>query len=229
MKDDKRREEQLRAFQLKLGYEFKNAELLTEALTHSSYANENNAAYNERLEFLGDAVLELVTSARLFAAYPGFSEGELTRLRARLVCKNSLNDWASDNGLKPLIRLGKSIKSPTDSMAADCVEAVFGAVFSDGGYEAARGVISRFLDTKGEAAAPVMEKDPKTELQELLQGEGKAAPLYKLVERRGPEHASSFKVALSAEGGLAAEAWGPSIKEAEFKAAKAALEKLRRS
>ena len=229
MKDDKRREEQLRAFQLKLGYEFKNAELLTEALTHSSYANENNAAYNERLEFLGDAVLELVTSARLFVAYPGFSEGELTRLRARLVCKNSLNDWASDNGLKPLIRLGKSIKSPTESMAADCVEAVFGAVFSDGGYEAARGVISRFLDTKGEAAAPVMEKDPKTELQELLQGEGKAAPVYKLIERRGPEHASSFKVALSAEGGLAAEAWGPSIKEAEFKAAKAALEKLRRS
>ena len=121
MKDDKRREEQLRAFQLKLGYEFKNAELLTEALTHSSYANENNAAYNERLEFLGDAVLELVTSARLFAAYPGFSEGELTRLRARLVCKNSLNVWASENGLKPLIRLGKSIKYPSDSMASDCV------------------------------------------------------------------------------------------------------------
>ena len=138
MKDDKRREEQLRAFQLKLGYEFRNAALLTEALTHSSYANENGTTYNERLEFLGDAVLELFTSERLFAAYPNFSEGELTRLRARLVCKNSLNDWASENGLKPLIRLGKSIKKPTDSMAADCVEALFGAVFSDGGYEAAR-------------------------------------------------------------------------------------------
>ena len=207
MKNDKRREEQLRAFQIKLGYEFKNLELLTEALTHSSYANENGAAYNERLEFLGDAVLELITSARLFAAYPNFSEGELTRLRARLVCKNSLNDWASDNGLKPLIRLGKSIKTPTDSMAADCVEAVFGAGFSDGGSEAARGVISRFLDTQAEAAAPV----------------------YKLIERRGPEHASSFKVSLSAEDGLHAEAWGASIKEAEFKAAKTALEKLRRS
>ena len=229
MKDDKRREGQLRAFQLKLGYEFRNAALLTEALTHSSYANENGTTYNERLEFLGDAVLELFTSERLFAAYPNFSEGELTRLRARLVCKNSLNDWASEDGLEPLIRLGKSIKKPTDSMAADCVEALFGAVFSDGGYEAARGVISRFLDTKDEAAAPVMEKDPKTELQEFLQGEGKSAPVYKLVERRGPEHASSFKVALSAEDGLSAEAWGPSIKEAEFKAAKAALEKLRRS
>ena len=87
MKDDKRREEQLRAFQLKLGYEFRNAALLTEALTHSSYANENATTYNERLEFLGDAVLELFTSERLFAAYPNFSEGELTRLRARLVCQ----------------------------------------------------------------------------------------------------------------------------------------------
>ena len=229
MKDDKRREEQLRAFQLKLGYEFRNAALLTEALTHSSYANENGTTYNERLEFLGDAVLELFTSERLFAAYPNFSEGELTRLRARLVCKNSLNDWASENGLKPLIHALSQSKKPTDSMAADCVEALFGAVFSDGGYEAARGVISRFLDTKDQAAAPVMEKDPKTELQEFLQGEGKSAPVYKLVERRGPEHASSFKVALSAEGGLSAEAWGPSIKEAEFKAAKAALEKLHRS
>ncbi|OUO95016.1 ribonuclease III [Cloacibacillus sp. An23] len=228
MKNDKRREEELRAFQLKLGYEFKDAALLTEALTHSSYANENGSSYNERLEFLGDAVLELFTSERLFSAYPDFSEGEMTRLRARLVCKNSLNDWASANGLKPLIRLGKSIKTPTGSMAADCVEAVFGAVFRDGGYEAARGVVSRFLDTKEEAAAPVMEKDPKTELQELLQGSGESAPVYKLLERRGPEHASSFKVGLTAGGGLSAEAWGPSIKEAEFAAAKIALEKLRR-
>ena len=229
MKDDKRREVQLRAFQLKLGYEFRNAELLTEALTHSSYANENGTAYNERLEFLGDAVLELFTSERLFAEYPKCSEGELTRMRARLVCKDSLSAWAAENGLKPLIRLGKSIKSPTDSMAADCVEAVFGAVFSDGGCEAARGVVSRFLDAKEESAAPTVKKDPKTELQEYLQGEGKSAPVYKLLERRGPEHASSFKVSLSAEGGLCSEAWGPSIKEAEFKAAEAALEKLRRS
>lgn len=228
MKDDKRREEQLRAFQLKLGYEFKNTALLEEALTHSSYANVNGTAYNERLEFLGDAVLELFTSERLFAAYPNFSEGELTRLRSRLVCKNSLSAWASENGLRPLIRLGKSIRTPTDSMAADCVEAVFGAVFSDGGYEAARCVISLFLDSKEEAGAPVMEKDPKTELQEFLQREGKTAPVYRLLERCGPEHASSFRVSLSAEGGVCAEAWGPSIKEAEFKAAKAALEKLRR-
>ena len=112
MKNDKRREEQLRAFQIKLGYEFKNLELLTEALTHSSYANENGAAYNERLEFLGDAVLELITSARLFAAYPNFSEGELTRLRARLVCKNSLNDWASESGLKPLDTSRQKHKNP---------------------------------------------------------------------------------------------------------------------
>lgn len=229
MKDDKRREEQLRAFQLKLGYEFKDAALLAEALTHSSYANENAAVCNERLEFLGDAVLELFTSERLFAAYPDFSEGELTRLRSKLVCKDSLSAWASDNGLRPLIRLGKSIKTPTDSMAADCVEAVFGAVFGDGGYEAARDVVSRFLDSKEETAAPVMKKDPKTELQEFLQSEGKTAPVYKLIDRRGPEHASSFKVSLTAEGGLSAEAWGPSIKEAEFKAAQAALEKLRRS
>ena len=227
MKENKGREEELRAFQLKLGYEFKNAELLREALTHSSYAHENNCAYNERLEFLGDAVLELIASARLFDAHPDYSEGELTRQRASLVCKNSLNDWAEENGLKPLLRLGKSIKRPTDSMAADCVEAVFGAVFQDGGYEAAREVVSRFLDSK-EIAGRAAEKDPKTELQEYLQSEGKAAPVYKTLERRGPDHASSFKVSLSAEGGLFADAWGSSIKEAETKAAKAALEKLRR-
>lgn len=226
MNDGRGREEDLRAFQLKLGYEFKDAELLHEALTHSSYAHENNCPYNERLEFLGDAVLELVTSARLFSTLPHLSEGELTRLRASLVCKNSLNDWAEKNGLKPLLRLGKSIKHPTDSMAADCVEAVFGAVFRDGGYEAAYEVVSRFLDSK-EIAGCAAEKDPKTELQELLQSEGKAAPVYKTVERLGPDHASSFKVTLTADSGLFAEAWGQSIKEAETNAAKAALEKLR--
>lgn len=225
MNDGRGREEDLRAFQLKLGYEFKDAGLLHEALTHSSYAHENNCPYNERLEFLGDAVLELITSERLFAALPNLSEGELTRLRASLVCKNSLSDWAEANGLKRLLRLGKSIKHPTDSMAADCVEALFGAVFCDGGYDAAREVIARFLDTK--ETEHTAEKDPKTELQELLQSEGKAAPVYKTVERLGPDHASSFKVTLTADSGLFAEAWGQSIKEAETKAAKAALEKLR--
>lgn len=227
MSDDKGREEELRAFQLKIGYEFKNAALLREALTHSSYAHENDCACNERLEFLGDAVLELITSARLFAAIPHLSEGELTRMRAGLVCKSSLDDWAEKNGLKPLLRLGKSIKRPTDSMAADCVEALFGAVFCDGGYEAARDVVSRFLDSK-EIDEGAAQKDPKTELQEILQSWGKAAPVYKTVERCGPDHASSFKVVLRAGEGLSAEAWGSSIKEAEIKAAKAALEKIRR-
>ncbi len=226
MNENNGRERELRAFQLKLGYEFKNAGLLTEALTHSSYANEQGEPANERLEFLGDAVLELVASSLLFAAHHDSGEGELTALRARLVCKSSLNSWAREKGLTSLMRLGKGIKAVTDSMAADCAEALFGAVFRDGGYEAAFGVVSRFLEER-EIAARGAEKDPKSELQEYLQGKGASAPVYTTLERRGPGHESRFKVSLAAEGGLSAEAWGASIKEAEFKAAKAVLEKLR--
>lgn len=227
MHTKKGRGDGLRALQQKLSYTFRDENLLSEALTHSSYANENGGAYNERLEFLGDAVLELAASDRLFRVCPDGDEGRLTRLRAQIVCKNSLSAWAKDMGLKSLILVGNSlIKSgPTDSMAADCVEALFGAIYIDGGYDAAMSAVGKFLDTKSEISLSAVPKDPKTTLQEYLQGEGKGIPLYETIERTGPDHASKFKVRLVIDGKTMAEAWGSSTKEAEFKAAEEVLRK----
>ena len=229
MKTDKGREELLRAFQKKLRYQFNDTELLQEALTHSSYANENGVKFNERLEFLGDAVLELVTSDKLFSSYPDYDEGQLTRLRARIVCKNSLSLWASEMGLKNLIRIGKSLvkSGPTDSVAADCVEALFGAIFIDGGFQKAAEAVSNFLQTKPEISGASVVKDPKTELQEYFQRQGIDVPRYEMLERVGPDHASNFKVRLMTGDKILAEAWGASTKEAEFKAAEIALKKIR--
>lgn len=229
MKTDKGREELLRAFQKKLRYQFNNIDLLQEALTHSSYANENGVKYNERLEFLGDAVLELVTSNRLFLSYPDYDEGQLTRLRAQIVCKNSLSLWAAEMGVKGLIRIGKSLvkSGPTDSIAADCVEALFGAIFIDGGFQNAAEAVSNFLQTKPEISGASVVKDPKTELQEYFQRHGMDVPRYEMLERVGPDHASNFKVRLMTGDKILAEAWGASTKEAEFKAAEIALKKIR--
>lgn len=229
MKTDKGREELLRAFQKKLRYQFNNIDLLQEALTHSSYANENGVKFNERLEFLGDAVLELVTSNRLFLSYPDYDEGQLTRLRAQIVCKNSLSLWAAEMGVKGLIRIGKSLvkSGPTDSIAADCVEALFGAIFIDGGFQNAAEAVSNFLQTKQEISGAAVVKDPKTELQEYFQRQGMDVPRYEMLERVGPDHASNFKVRLMTGDKILAEAWGASTKEAEFKAAGIALKKIR--
>ena len=227
MRNENGRADTLRALQIKLGYTFGDEALLDEALTHSSYANENGTQYNERLEFLGDAVLELVTSNRLYRAFPDYDEGKLTRLRAQLVCKESLSRWAKELQLRALIRVGKSlIKSgPTESVAADCVEAVFGAIFLDGGFTAASAAVSRFLDTKPELSGAEVKKDPKTVLQEYYQQHGAETPHYYMAERSGPEHASRFRVQLLAGGKVLAEEWGNSIQEAEFKAAESVLER----
>ena len=228
MTDETGREELLRALQKKLCYSFEDRVLLEEALTHSSYANENAVKFNERLEFLGDAVLELVASNRLYHACPDCDEGQMTRLRAQIVCKNSLSKWAAETGLKPLIRIGKSLvkSGPTDSVAADCVEALFGAVFIDGGFHAAAKTVSAFLDTKAEISGADVIKDPKTVLQEYYQRRGMGVPHYHLAERTGPEHASNFKIQLIRSGKIMAEAWGATRQEAEFKAAEMTLKEM---
>lgn len=216
----------LKEFQKKLGYKFNDAGLLEEALTHSSYANEAGlAAYNERLEFLGDAVLELVTSARLYSENPNLDEGELTRARSSLVCKKSLYKWAARVGIPELLKYGKSMgkNGATPAMSADAAEAVFGAVFMDGGYEKALTVVNVFLDSQYDEKKTDLI-DPKTRLQESLQKQGRNVPYYKTVERSGPEHDLRFRVQVTLDDKVLAEAWGSSIKEAEFKAAANALE-----
>ena len=229
MNKTKGREGLLCAFQEKIGYTFQKKDLLEEALTHSSYANESGLLnFNERLEFLGDAVLELITSEKLYAEYPDLAEGQLTRLRSQLVCKNSLSIWAEETGLHKLIRLGKSLikNGATQSVAADAAEAVFGAVFLDNGYESAKIVILNFLESQKELIS-INAIDPKTELQELLQGRNEGVPYYKTIERRGPDHALSFKVQVTLGDKVLASSWGGSIKEAEFKAAEIVLKQIR--
>lgn len=224
------RESRLFGLQKKIGYAFKERALLNEALTHSSWANETpGARSNERLEFLGDAVLELAVSHLLYGEHLDMDEGGLTRLRAGIVCEKSLSQWAEEIGLAPLLRTGRSLRQgATAAMAADAAEALFGAVFLDGGYADARACVAVFFDYAATFKA-LPERDPKTELQELMQAEGKTVPYYSTIERTGPGHDLSFRIRVTLDDEALAEAWGKNIKEAEFRAAEKALAKYRES
>lgn len=214
-----------------LGYVFRDHGILREALTHASYANELGLpVLGERLEFLGDAVLELCVSEALYRKHPGYTEGELTKARAGIVCESALAAWAQQTRIPDLLSLGKGLerqggrKNP--SILADAAEAVLGAVFIDGGYEASRAVVEHILES---ANVPNREKnaDPKSKLQELLQSRGEKPPSYHLVSRTGPDHAAVFRVELrSSAGESLASGSGSSIKAAEFVAAAAALSRL---
>lgn len=225
MRNPKERGQKLASFQQHIGYSFKEIRLLEEALTHSSCANEQGLPFNnERLEFLGDAVLELIVSEKIFKENPNLKEGELTRLRSKLVRKESLHSWAILSGLAELVLLGKSIGRGkiTVSMAADSAEAVFGAVFLDGGYKSARKLVASYLAFVSEKVSP-KELDPKTELQELLQAEGAGVPYYREIARKGPDHALRFLVEAALGEKVLASAWGMTMKEAESNAAEIAL------
>jgi ribonuclease III len=217
---------------------FAQISLLEAALTHSSYANENNSEtpggpHNERLEFLGDAVLELVVSAELFGRFPEASEGALTRLRAKLVNEPTLAGLARKLGLKNELLLGKGEEAQggreRGALLADTLEAVFGAVFIDGGFEAARKtILAVFEDLWPASAETPKTKDHKSKLQELTQQRFGARPLYRLADSSGPEHAKTFHVTLSLPDGQTFTSQGPSLKKAEQRAAHEALEQLKR-
>ncbi len=211
----------------RLGYRFRNGQLLIEALTHASYSNENGLDYcNERLEFLGDAVLELCVSEMLFKRYPEASEGELSARRASLVCEDSLSEWAIKVGIPQSLRLGRGLcKSggrQQPALSADAAEAIFGSVLIDGGFEAAQAVIEKYLvDSEGvERSIP---RNPKADLQELMEKMGLGKPEYLLTDRTGPPHAPLFRVVVKQLGDASAVGEGRTIKEAERKAAETAL------
>jgi ribonuclease-3 len=220
------------ALEEKLGYSFRNPRLLEEAMTHSSYANESGARFcNERLEYLGDAVLELCASEILFADHPDYSEGELTKARASVVSESPLAAWAAEIGIQELIRLSKGLerqggrKNP--SILADAMEAALGAVFLDGGYEAARklarGLISGVGVVRDDDA-----RDYKSQLQEMVQARWAHPPVYRLTSRSGPDHAASFEVEVSLpDGRVLAVGEGSSIKAAGFAAAETAITRLK--
>ena len=224
----------LENLQENLGYRFRDESLLRGALYHSSYANEHrneNIVSNERLEFLGDAVLGFVSAEFLYSRFPNAPEGELTRIRAALVREESLFEVAQALQLGECLMLGKGEESgggrQRPSILADCTEAVFAAVYLDGGMDCARDLIHRVLLSKGDiAVAESRRRDYKTELQELVQRKPHQVLRYELVGQSGPDHAKVFTVAVLLNGDPVGEGSGHSKKEAEQSAACAALETL---
>ena len=224
----------LENLQENLGYRFRDESLLRGALYHSSYANEHrneNIVSNERLEFLGDAVLGFVSAEFLYSRVPNAPEGELTRIRAALVREESLFEVAQSLQLGECLMLGKGEESgggrQRPSILADCTEAVFAAVYLDGGMDCARDLIHRVLLSKGDIeVAESRRRDYKTELQELVQRKPHQVLRYELVGQSGPDHAKVFTVAVLLNGDPVGEGSGHSKKEAEQASARAALEKL---
>lgn len=222
-----------RKLQEQIGYDFRDEALLDEALTHSSFSNEKTGCRgrnNERLEFLGDAVLGLAAAHHLCDLLPDVREGELSLQRVRLVSEKSLAAAARQTSLGDCLLLGRGEElsggREKQSILADAAEALVGAVFRDGGWEAACSVVGRiFLQAlEGDVAAAV--HDAKTRLQELCQEEHGTPPRYRLLSQEGPPHQPLFTVAVSLDGRLLAEGRGGSKKEAEQCAAGKALEEL---
>ena len=211
-----------------LGYRFQDEGLLERALTHRSASGGNN----ERLEFLGDAVLGLVMAEAVYAAHPGADEGTLSRLRARLVRRETLEELARELALGELLRLGsgelRSGGHRRGSILANALEAVFGAVFLDGGWVPTREVIRKVLGPRFAALDSDEElRDPKTRLQEFLQGRGHALPTYDVERVSGSAHAQHFDVVCRLETpGLEIRGEGTSRRAAEQQAAEQALREL---
>lgn len=221
----------MESLETKLGYTFRDRTLLENALTHSSYSNENHTpcGSNERLEFLGDAILGMVTADFLYREHPDLPEGDLTRTRAALVCEDSLVEVARELGLGEYLRLGKGESSgggrERPSIQADAVEAVLAAIYLDGGIGSARKFIQKFILTR-EIAGLVKPRDHKTALQELVQRESGQVLQYRLVGEEGPDHNKRFFVEVALNGQSIGSGSGRSKKEAEQAAAAAGIENL---
>lgn len=217
----------------KIGYCYKKKELLQQALTHSSFANEqkiNKSRDYERLEFLGDAVLELVSSEFLFHSNPDLPEGKLTRLRASMVCEPSLAYCARDLELHEYIRLGKGEEMTggrhRDSIISDVMEAVIGSLYLDGGFQAAHDFIHRFILTDLEDK--ILFYDAKTVLQEMIQETPQGSLNYRLIKEDGPDHDKVFVVEAYINGKPVSQGQGRTKKAAEQQAAYEAILMLRK-
>ena len=215
-----------------IGYHFHNISLLQNALTHSSYANErwhNSLLSNERLEFLGDSILGMLVAEYLFRSFPDRPEGELTRMRADMVCEKTLAAVANSIHLGDHLLLGHGEEQgggrSRDSILADAMESVIAACFLDGGMEAAQRFIRRFILVE----VPVSQMhntDYKTKLQELVQQKKNQVLSYTLTGESGPDHDKHFTVAVSLNGGIVGQGEGRSKKRAEQEAARAAIRNL---
>jgi len=215
-----------------IGYKFKNKELLKKALTHTSYAYEKKVESNERLEYLGDSILEFISSKYLFENYNKLTEGEMTKVRAYAVCEDSLYKIAEKHDFSDFLYLGKSEKmsqSIKKALIADSVEAVIAAIYLDGGIENAEKFILENIKEQIEFASKnVGMKDYKTVLQEELQKNGEVCIKYNLIKEEGPDHAKIFTIDVQCDGEILAQGVGQSKKKAEMEAARKALEKLKK-
>ncbi len=215
-----------------IGYTFKNKELLKKALTHTSYAYEHGIESNEKLEFLGDSILEFISSTYLFANYSKLKEGEMTKVRATVVCEKSLYKVAKMHNFSDFLYLGKSERQSggenRPAILADSVEAVIAAIYLDGGIEKAQKFIIENLKEEIEIASKnVGQKDYKTVLQEKLQKHGEVEIKYTILREIGPDHDKTFEAQVECNNKKLATGIGKSKKQAEMKAAKEALNKLK--
>ncbi len=217
----------------KIGYRFQDKRLLEQALCHSSYANErhwNRLKNNERLEFLGDAVLELATSEFLYLTYPKMPEGEATKTRASIVCEQTLALCARELGLGKWLRLGRGEEltggRERDSITSDALEALLGAIYLDGGFANAKEFVRRYI--LNDIEHKKLFFDSKTILQELVQGESEETLHYELIEEKGPDHNKCFMVQACLGDAVIGTGSGRTKKAAEQAAAYQALLKKRK-
>lgn len=214
-----------------IGYTFKNKALLKNALTHTSYANENNVKSNEKFEFLGDSILEFISSKYIYAKYPNLKEGEMTKVRADVVCERSLYKVALKHNFSDFLFIGKSqiINKGNErpSILADSIEAVIAAIYFDSGLDAAeKFIVENLKDYIEIASKHVGMKDYKTVLQEKLQVHGDVKIKYDIIKESGPDHDKTFTARVSLNGKPLAEGNGKTKKEAEMEAAKKALDDI---
>ncbi|HEX5790576.1 MAG TPA: ribonuclease III [Luteolibacter sp.] len=214
----------------RIQYKFRNSLLLAEALTHPSLAYESQKPHfdNQRLEFLGDAVIQLIITEELYNRFPQAPEGQLTKLRSRLVSRNALANFANEIELGNYVMLGKGEESSggrrRHSTLADAFEALIGAIYIDSGRKAAKEIILRLIEGElNHLESSPDEKNPKGELQEILQAIQPQAPIYQIIGESGPDHRRVFQAEVSWNGKVLATGKGKSKKEAEARAAAEAL------
>ena len=231
MKINRKISSNIELFEQKINYEFKNKEYILEALTHSSYSNENkNYPFNERLEFLGDSVLSIVISDYLFKKETKLPEGELTKIRANIVCEESLSEVSKNIHLGKYMLLGKGEEATGGreriSILADALEAVIAAIYLDGGIKCAREfIVTNMEKIINDSIKGKIFRDYKTCLQEVLQSNGENNIWYKLIEEKGPDHNKRFVMEVGINDTVLGVGEGKSKKDAEQVAAKCALDK----
>jgi ribonuclease III len=212
-----------------LGYTFKSVDLLKESLTHASIAN-NRLQSNERMEFLGDAVLDLIICEALYQKFPQYLEGDLTKIKSAVVSRRTCAEVSIETGLVDLLIIGKGISSRQampPSLAAAVYESIVAAIYLDGGFEVVKDYVLRTMRGKiDEISNTIHQQNYKAVLQQHAQKILGATPIYELLDEKGPDHSKCFEVCVSVDGRRFTSAWGPNKKMAEQKAALLALEEL---